>query len=1052
MRKLQYFTVTIAVLSLILSCSLFNSVTTPAPIPNAGTDQTVVVGTLVALNASTSAGTNLSFSWSLASGPASIQIGNSNQIVATFTPPVPGTYIFTLTVTNAGGTKQTTVTVTATAPISLVPEVPTGLASSAGDTIVTLTWTVQAGAAGYNVYRSTTSGTPGLKLNPNALTGSSYADSAVQNGTTYYYSVTATNTAGESGATNQISATPQMSIAGAPTGLSAAAGNAQVVVSWTLASGATGYNVYRSNSSGTQGSKLNLIAITGSSYTDSTAVNGTTYYYNVTALNAAGESGLSSQTSATPQVPVAGAPVGLSASAGNAQVGLTWTSTTGATGYNVYRSTSSGTQGGRLNAAVLTGTTYTDRTALNETTYYYSVSATNAGGESGASNQASARPQVPAPTTPTGLSAVANDGAVTLSWSGSNGASQYNVYRSTSSGISGTNIASPKGSSYTDADVANGTAYFYEVTAQNDGGESGLSNQASATPQISAPNAPTNLSATAGDSTVSLSWATVLTADRYNLYRSTSSGAQGTKLNSSSITLPSYTDSTAVNGIRYYFAVTAVNAGGESGLSGQADAMPQVPLPNAPHDLSATPGNSQVVLSWTAMTGIAGYNVYRSTASGTLGTKLNPSLLASAGYTDTTALAGTTYYYCVTANNQAGESSPSQAVQAAATAGTAAPVPSSYEYIFVPQSGPSSILAPAAGLFETTAEGLKFSGNQYRTSSTLKPKTFSDLRNGTVYVKWRPNGANQYTTFGVHIYRNNGADISSGCWGTTHNSYNGSVVLSDNAWYFTRIAFGSTDYSSFTATGDYDNSGGTVVTTLGQSGSALGASLSQAAIGFNFNDNYGGTLANMTISDLRAELPAPTATWNYSSDFEGGAIAAPMETYYIAPTLVNSPVHGGSNSVFLNGLSGQGEGLLIPLPAQTGRSKIEFEFYMNMTSLANAMASLVIGISETKPEAGLTASSRDIRLWSTTSSYYMGSLGSPMTTVAHSSPLSTWVAQKVIITLGRLEWLEDGIQRCVDTAYPLALDSIRYLWMHCGGVSGYTVYVYIDDVKVAVTY
>ena len=70
--------------------------------------------------------------------------------------------------------------------------------------------------------------------------------------------------------------------------------------------------------------------------------NGTTYYYIVTAVNAGGESSASAQASATPQVPIAGAPTGLGAVGGNAQNTVSWTSVTGATSYNLYWSTSSG--------------------------------------------------------------------------------------------------------------------------------------------------------------------------------------------------------------------------------------------------------------------------------------------------------------------------------------------------------------------------------------------------------------------------------------------------------------------------------------------------------------------------------------------------------------------------------------------------------------------------------------------------------------------------------------------------------------------------------------
>jgi len=86
----------------------------------------------------------------------------------------------------------------------------------------------------------------------------------------------------------------------APTGVAALAGNAQAVVSWNAVSGATGYNVKRSLTSG--GPYANVAAaVTGTSFTNTGLVNGTPYYYVITALNASGESPISVQANATPQ-------------------------------------------------------------------------------------------------------------------------------------------------------------------------------------------------------------------------------------------------------------------------------------------------------------------------------------------------------------------------------------------------------------------------------------------------------------------------------------------------------------------------------------------------------------------------------------------------------------------------------------------------------------------------------------------------------------------------------------------------------------------------------
>lgn len=86
------------------------------------------------------------------------------------------------------------------------------------------------------------------------------------------------------------------------------------------------------------------------------------------------------------------------------------------------------------------------------------------------------------PPAPTGLTATAGNQQVSLSWSASTGATSYNVKRGTVNGGPYTTASSPTTTSYSDTGLTNGTAYYYVVTAVNANGESGNSNQASATP------------------------------------------------------------------------------------------------------------------------------------------------------------------------------------------------------------------------------------------------------------------------------------------------------------------------------------------------------------------------------------------------------------------------------------------------------------------------------------------------------------------------------------------------------------------------------------------
>jgi fibronectin type 3 domain-containing protein len=189
-------------------------------------------------------------------------------------------------------------------PPATAPAAPTGLTAVAGNAQAILTWTAAAGATGHTVKFATTSGGPYQTIASGLATSLTHA--GLVNGTTYYYVVTATNTAGESANSSEVSATPAAPVApeppaAAPTGLNAVAGNAQVSLTWTAVEGATGHTVKFATTSG--GPYQTIATGLTASFTHAGLVNGTTYYYVVTASNSGGESANSTQVSATPVAP-----------------------------------------------------------------------------------------------------------------------------------------------------------------------------------------------------------------------------------------------------------------------------------------------------------------------------------------------------------------------------------------------------------------------------------------------------------------------------------------------------------------------------------------------------------------------------------------------------------------------------------------------------------------------------------------------------------------------------------------------------------------------------
>ncbi len=407
-----------------------------------------------------------------------------------------------------------------------------------------------------------------------------------------------------------------------------------------------------------------------SSYTPA-SLNPGQYYWRVRTVDAFGNLSKWSDTGNFTVVNGIGlpppSPAGVNATPGDGQVTISWNSVSGATSYNLYWSTSPGVSKASYTEKIFNGTisplTHTGR--INDTTYYYVVTAVNSCGESNESSQVSATPGRP-PSAPTGVNATPGDEQVTISWNSVSGNTSYNLYWSTSSGVSKvsytekiSNVTTP----FTNTGKINGTPYYYVVTAVNNYGESSESSQVSATPGRP-PSAPTGVNATPGDEQVTISWS-VSGNTSYNLYWSTSSGVSKASYAEkiSNVTTP-FTNTGKSNGTPYYYVVTAVNNYGESSESSQVSATPGRP-PSAPTGVNATAGDGQVTISWNSVSGATSYNLYWSTSSGVSKVSYAEKISnVTSPFTNTGKSNGTTYYYVVTAVDSFGESSESSEVSA----------------------------------------------------------------------------------------------------------------------------------------------------------------------------------------------------------------------------------------------------------------------------------------------------------------------------------------------------------------------------------------------------
>lgn len=383
------------------------------------------------------------------------------------------------------------------------------------------------------------------------------------------------------------------------------------------------------------------------------------------------------------------------------EVCLTWSSVTNASGYNLRRSTVSGS-GYLLISSNISATAYYDTTASANTTYYYVASAINGGGESTNSTQASVTTSASAvPATPAGLTATETTTQIALNWSGVIGATSYNVKRSTTSGGPYTNIATGVIATFTDTNVVPGTNYFYVISAVNGAGESANSSQVvgvllnKLTGTIigtsgsfgSLGNTRTNafdgnLNSYFDGPDASGDWcgldfgagvSNVIGAIQYCPRASFASrmvggvfqGANDPTFTSPTTLFtvaatPAYANMTlqvvGVTDAFRYVRYVSPNNGWCNVAEIEFDGNAVVFSPSAPANLAAGGGTAQVAANWSSVSGAFGYNLKRSGVSGGPYATIATAITAT-NYLDGNVTNGVAYYYVVSAVNAGGESS-----------------------------------------------------------------------------------------------------------------------------------------------------------------------------------------------------------------------------------------------------------------------------------------------------------------------------------------------------------------------------------------------------------
>ena len=390
------------------------------------------------------------------------------------------------------------------------------------------------------------------------------------------------------------------------------AGNAEVTLDWQMLADATTYNIYYISSADNPGSTVmkasgtKVTGLIGPRYTITGLTNNTKYWwFALSAVNANGESDLSSIIPATPNTPPPlAAPTKIRANAGDKTVTVTWNIVPGASSYNLHCWDISSPLGG-MSIITIPGTqssyhvntpltwnvgtaAQTTSSLVNNVPYIFWLNAEAA--ESVSSAVVSAKPSETSPvssgpsssgdtaTVPQNVLATAGAGNVTVTWNAPTGATpytSYNLYYYTIDPVHPTKIPNAV-TGIVVSGLTNDMLYSFYLTAVT---SSSPSFEVMATPNATLPPAAPNLtSATAGDGKVTLVWTAPTTGvapTSYNIYWSTLPNVTktiGAATKGLSTTPPLTTAVTLANGTKYYFVVTAVNANGESMESNELSA------------------------------------------------------------------------------------------------------------------------------------------------------------------------------------------------------------------------------------------------------------------------------------------------------------------------------------------------------------------------------------------------------------------------------------------------------------------------------------------------
>ncbi|MCL2143112.1 MAG: fibronectin type III domain-containing protein, partial [Methanomassiliicoccaceae archaeon] len=533
-------------------------------------------------------------------------------------------YYFIVVVEDGAGNKAaySAVSVKTLAP----PAAPTGLTAEPGNEEVTLSWTTPDDGGStiinYQVSYGTNAGyvRNWVDIPDSDENMTTYTVTGLTNGTNYRFEIRAVNIVGEGPSSGTRTAIPITSPA-APGNFTATPGVGQVVLTWTTPTGNGGSSItgYQISYGETAVYVPNWTGIPSSAstatYTVTGLTNGIDYTFEVRAVNAVGGGDTSGTQTAKPRT-IPDAPDNFTATPGNEQVVLTWRMPNDGGNTIIRYELSYGetatyaTDWHEIPGSDADTITYTVTGLTNGTDYTFEIRAVNGIGNSATSGTETAMPKT-VPDAPGDLEAWYGDEEVTLTWTtpydGGIPIIGYKIsYGGTDTYVRAWNDIPGSDATtvtYTVTGLTNGMNYTFEVRAVTAADEGPFST-VTETPKT-VPDAVTDLTATAGNGEVALSWTTphngggIIT--KYQISYDETDAPYVTDwhdMPGSDATTVKYTVTGLTNGVEYTFEVRAVNAAGEALTSGTETATPMT-VPAAPGSFAAAADNAQVVLTWT---------------------------------------------------------------------------------------------------------------------------------------------------------------------------------------------------------------------------------------------------------------------------------------------------------------------------------------------------------------------------------------------------------------------------------------------------------------------